>query len=63
MGSLKHLSDNDKGFGNIKAAAGNVLTALGGMVSGGSGGGNDSSATNSNETAVGFTSFKQELNA
>lgn len=52
MGSLKQLSDNDKGFQNIKSGASNVVTALGGMFSGGSGGGNDSSPTNSSHTAV-----------
>lgn len=52
VGRLKQLSDNDKGFQNIKSGAGNVVTALGGMFSGGSGGGNDSSPTNSSHTAV-----------
>ena len=40
------------GFENIKSGAGNVVTALGGMFSGGSAGGNDSSPTNSSQTSV-----------
>ncbi len=52
--SLKYLSDNDKGFQNIKSGAGNVLAVLGGITTGGSGGGNvsSSSPTNKSETAV-----------
>ena len=57
--SLKHLSDTDSGFENIKSGVGNVLTVLGGMTAAGSGGGRNvttSSPTSKNETAV--RSFK-----
>lgn len=49
---LKNFSDSDKGFENIKSGTRNVLTALGGMNSAGSGSGNGSSPTKSSQTAV-----------
>ena len=51
--SLKYLSDNDKGFQNIKFGAGNVLTVLGGMTTAGGGGNNSTtSLSNKSHTAV-----------